>query len=371
MSTVSGTKKTSLSKDNTPIAVLAIDIGDNMTEATTISRHPKPSSSSKKSKDDNKPIIDFSLIQGQIKEDKKDNVSLADFDLDWEVKKYPMSYMDLVNGKPGYYSTPYFALVRDDMDEVLGSVTKTYEPIQNKQIFDFMESAFGEVGLSLVKGFPIHRGKKIVLMAEIDQTETIGKDVVKRYVYGLSSHDGSFALKFGFASKVMSCQNQFYSLAKGASLKLRHTKGAVVNRLDEFAGLVDIVLGQERNMLDTYKVLSETKNTPQITDKVIQMLTQTNSPLSPEGVAELSSRKQNIISMVRGAINHEISTKGDNLWGLFNGVTWYFNHVKYRNKPQEERVDNLVIGYGNVNSRKSLELIIKESGILLPALTLN
>lgn len=347
----------------TPIAIQTQNVGDVLTEAKSVKANKK--SLPKEEVDtERKPLVDFTLIQDGIKPIEK-KVSLADFDLDWRVDKLPMKYLRTVEGKQSSFSTPCFALVREDIELVLGAATKTYEPIQNEVIFDFMKKAFGDINLNLVNGFPIHGGKKIVLMAEIDGLEHVGNDSVKRYVYGLSSHDGSFALKFGFASKVLSCQNQFYKLSNGASMKLRHTKGAVVNRLEEFSKLVDVVIGQEKSLMQTFKILADTKLKPEVTNKVIQMLTETDAPMTPESIALLSSRKQNLVTTIRGAIDHEIATKGDTAWGLFNGVTWYFNHVKYRNKPEEERVDNLVIGYGNVKTRKSLDLILKEYGMNL------
>jgi len=364
---VRGKKKSSLADVEESItgviSIPAQQIGDVLTEATPV-KTKKATPVQKKDEDEGerKALVDFDKIQSEITIPTK-KVSLADFDLDWNVQKMPMAYIEIKDGKRRDFATPFFALVRDDNDEVLGSVKKTYEPIQNETIYEFMNKAFGDVGLTLVNGFPIHRGSKIVLMAEIDGIEQIGKDKVKRFVYGLSSHDGSFALKFGFSSMVVSCANQFYSLSKGASMTLRHTKGAVVNKLEEFSDLVDSVIGQERAMMNTFKILSETPLRPEVTDKVIQLLTETDSPVTAEATALLSTRKQNLIATMRGAINHEIATKGNTAWGLFNGVTWYFNHVKYRNKPEEERVDNLVIGYGNVKTRKSLELILKETGI--------
>jgi hypothetical protein len=54
--------------------------------------------------------------------------------------------------------------------------------------------------------------------------------------------------------------------------------------------------------------------------------------------SDISSRKKNTLISVNNAISKELELEGGNLWGLFNGITRYTNHVAVKPDKSNEYV---------------------------------
>ena len=62
---------------------------------------------------------------------------------------------------------------------------------------------------------------------------------------------------------------------------------------------------------------------------MIEKVTGVDISLSDEVKAEkYSTRKLNTVDEIVTCVRNEMSTKGETLWGAFNGVTYYANHVQ-------------------------------------------
>jgi len=59
--------------------------------------------------------------------------------------------------------------------------------------------------------------------------------------------------------------------------------------------------------------------------------------------ADLSTRKRNQLSALDGAISQELRDEGATLWGLFNGITRYTNHIA---APKDRKEAYLMGGEG-------------------------
>ena len=73
-------------------------------------------------------------------------------------------------------------------------------------------------------------------------------------------------------------------------------------------------------------------------------------------ISEYSTRKRNTIDAINRAIETEIKLEGPTLWGLFNGITRYTNHVAV--KP-EEKTDYLMNGTGYKTNVAAFDEIMK------------
>ena len=79
-------------------------------------------------------------------------------------------------------------------------------------------------------------------------------------------------------------------------------------------------------------------------------------------VSDNSTRKKNQIEGFGKALSHEFEAKGNTLWGLFNGVTYYTNHI------ENKGIDNLMTGSGykkNLIAFKTIEKELETRGMLV------
>src|SRR5262245_58588024 len=82
--------------------------------------------------------------------------------LNWNVTKRPMAYL----GPNGQWveSDDTFSLTRDDTGAKLGTVGSKYQPIQNAEAFEFMDSLLGTFGARYETAGAIYGGKKVWML---------------------------------------------------------------------------------------------------------------------------------------------------------------------------------------------------------------
>ena len=130
--------------------------------------------------------------------------------LDWEVKQTE-SFV-LLNG----VQTPTGDIVnyRDSDNKILGTVSKRYVPVQNREAFAFTDELIGgdvryETAGSLVDG------KLVWMLAKMPSDSILG-DAFDRYLLFSNSHDGSSAVRVSITNVRVVCQNTLNMALNGA-----------------------------------------------------------------------------------------------------------------------------------------------------------
>lgn len=115
--------------------------------------------------------------------------------LDWLVSTEPA----FVSVPGGYAEAPGAMLtVRSDLlgpDRVLGIVGDRYSPIQNRDLFDFLDTLAGEGGAKVDTAGSLKGGRLVWALAKLPTAMKIGADIVDRYLLVSTSHDGSAAMQ--------------------------------------------------------------------------------------------------------------------------------------------------------------------------------
>jgi hypothetical protein len=73
---------------------------------------------------------------------------------------------------------------------------------------------------------------------------------------------------------------------------------------------------------------------------------------------EVSSRKFNQVNEFAGALKTEIELEGKTIWGLFNAVTRYTNHIAAPSEA-EKKMDYLMNGAGAKTSNTIFDDLVK------------
>lgn len=239
---------------------------------------------------------------------------------------------------------PNIALIREDTQEVLGVHSTNYVPYQNGQMIELLDRVSQYTGLDIHKGGHFGGGKKVFIQLKSNDLK-LGNDRVEGYVTGINSFDGSTSLAFGNSNVTISCQNKFFAAYKNLE-KVRHTKN-MVHRIDEICRGIENILDEEKLMFEGIKKMSNERFDKETQDWVTRLLFNISKDVDVRNYYEndeISSVTKNRLSRFYIDLNGELQEKGDNLWGLFSGVTKYTTH----SLSKEDNSENKMFGtYGN------------------------
>ena len=252
---------------------------------------------------------------------------------------------------------PNIALVREDTNEILGVHSTNYVPYQNEQLMELLDRVSNYTGLDIHRGGMFGGGKKVFIQLKSNDLR-LGNDRIEGFVTGVNSFDGTTSLAFGNSNLTISCQNTFFAAYKNLE-KVRHTKN-MVHRVDEICRGIDGIVQEEQQMFDTIKKMSETRFSQETKDRVIKSLFDIDMDIQLVNYHNengLSTNVKNKLSRMYIDMGGELQEKGDNVWGLFSGVTKYTTH----SLSKDDNTENKMFGaYGN-RERK----IFKELSMLV------
>ena len=265
--------------------------------------------------------------------------------LNWNVVKKPLMYAgECVPGaNNGLHSTPYYAVVREDTNEVFTTVSEGYEPTQNHTIIETMQEIAGENNLEILKALPLHGGRKVVVqMKRPNNNIVIGNQETEQYIYAINGHDATTSLKFGFMNKVIFCQNQFAWLSGNAFSGYRHTK-SIQDKVKELPKILNFT--DEENKIADLQMFSNQSATPSLVNDLVDYLANTDK-------LPISTRKAKMITELSRCIDNEMTRISHTKWGVFNGVTKYTTHMKSSPSREYAQQESILTGAcGKMNEK--------------------
>lgn len=237
----------------------------------------------------------------------------------WNVNKLPLVAIE--SNDHNLLNTETYGLFRSDNNNWLGSVGNRYEVMPNHELAEIMVGIQDRFGGEILGG-QLQGGKKIYYQMTLP-SERIGNDVIKRNITCLNSHDGTSSIGFGSTNVVVSCSNMFHRAMKDLS-RFRHTMSAserLAIAVTEFQKALDT----DRALMDDFQKMSQIQIDETILEKVMGSVFNVDMKSK---VSDNSTRKRNQVSQFEVALSKETREKGGTLWGLFNAVTYYTNHLE-------------------------------------------
>lgn len=272
----------------------------------------------------------------EIIENNRVNQFLDRTELNWKVRT------EGLQTSSGIIIPDKIGIVREDDNTILGIHSNGYLPYQNEQMMELLFKVSNQTGLEIHRGGMFGGGRKVFVQLKSNDL-TLGTDRIEGYVTGINSFDGSTSLSFGPSSKTISCQNTFFGVYKDLNSKVRHTKNMEL-KIDDICRQIEGVVQEEKNVFGSIVKMSETRFDDVIKDRVIKSLFNIDKNVDIKDVDSLSNVTQNKLSKFYVDLNGEIQEKGDNIWGLFSGVTKYTTH----SLGKEDNSENKMFGtYGN------------------------
>ncbi len=237
----------------------------------------------------------------------------------------------------GIILNDYKALVRDDNNTPLSVVSQTYQPFQNSELYELLEKVSKQTGVAIEKSGYFGEGEKVYIQLKTDDLSMPKGDKVKGYITGINSFDGTTSLAFGNSSITISCMNTFYAAMRELKTKIRHTKNMSIH-IDAVCRDIDVAIEQEKRMFERIKRMSEVTMTDKVKDLVVKALFNLDSTLDLQKEDAVSTVTRNRINHFGIDLKTELNQKGDNLWGLFSGVTRYTTHSAVKGDSTESKL---------------------------------
>lgn len=272
----------------------------------------------------------------EIVENNRVNQFLDRTGLNWKVRT------EGLQTSSGIIIPDKIGIVREDDSTILGIHSNGYVPYQNDQMMELLFKVSQQTGLDVHKGGLFGGGRKVYVQLKSNDL-TLGTDRIEGYVTGINSFDGTTSLSFGPSSKTISCQNTFFGVYKDLESKVRHTKNMEL-KIDDICRQIEGVVQEETNVFGSIVKMSETRFDDVIKDRVIKSLFNIERNVDIKDVDSLSTVTQNKLSRFFVDLNGEIQEKGDNIWGLFSGVTKYTTHSMGKGDNSENKMFGT---YGN------------------------
>lgn len=132
--------------------------------------------------------------------------AITDAGLDWQVNEQPI-YTQSQHGLSPV--TSHKSLVRSTDHQLLGIVSKQYQPLQNHDAFSWFDFLLHDGDVSLETAGSLKDGKRIWILAKINQSpiDILHDDPVEPYLLLSNSHDATSAVWIQFTPIRVVCQN--------------------------------------------------------------------------------------------------------------------------------------------------------------------
>lgn len=158
--------------------------------------------------------------------------------LNWTVSKRPLFFTG-TDGQPVQW-TEKVAVVRDDSDRGLGTVSPDYEIVQNETLLGLIKPLQEEGLIKIENVGYLQHGATVFVQAKIEgDFQVVGEDY-KSYITFLNGHVGNKSVAIGTSAYRVICGNTFAMAYSDISEKFRHTSG-VNERVLETSAVSDYV----------------------------------------------------------------------------------------------------------------------------------
>lgn len=233
--------------------------------------------------------------------------------LGWDIKTEVIRSGDMI-------AENYKGLHRDDNGALLNIAKQSYKPMSNKAFTQTVEDMAKITGME-IQGFSSSSTGGVVLgYLQNMGGSKIAEFTAENFMVLGNSHDYSKGFFTGIVNRLMRCENEFSQIKMLQSI--RHN-GLMEQRIEDLKMYYADYTKMEKELILTFEHWLTKKVSKEDVKYFINELTD----YDPKD-EKTSTRKINIVNDVTLAIHREMDAMGDNLFAMFNGITYYTTHVK-------------------------------------------
>jgi len=259
----------------------------------------------------------------------------------------------------------YFATIRTDTDQVLGLVGNDYKIVQNVDAFTFFDSIVGGDGIMYETAGALGKGEKIFITAKLPDYIKVGSDdLIEKYIFLTTSHDGSGSITAAFTPVRIVCANTLSMALNNCAnvVKIRHTDSAQeqLKQAHKIMGISNTLTAQLDAIFNQWAKVK-------ITDKeVLRLIQETMSPSKEvldnvrKGATDALSTVftnvcENAFVYAMSSPTQQTETTKGTLFGAYNAITGYYQNVK-EYKTDEDKLNSILFGTGLQRSQNAFRL---------------
>jgi len=295
--------------------------------------------------------------------------------LDWTVELHPLQSVVVTDtGVEIVDVKDKFATIRKhplkDTRDALGVVGTRYTPIQNKEVFNFLD-ALVDSGSSYETAGSIDGGKKIFITMRMPNGILVGgKDKSDMYIFATTSHDGSFSLSVALTAVRVVCQNTWRMARRASQYKhtIRHTANSnksiaeardVMQLSFEYGGFLQEQADKLTKTTVTNGDVDEflSKLFPIPTDIAKAMGKRPLEKNELKVITMLDTKKDTIKNLYHNSPGQQMLD--NNAWRLFNSVTEYADYYSTVRGSDTRRAERVVLAEGEVIKDRALDLLLQ------------
>lgn len=219
------------------------------------------------------------------------------------------------------------AVVREDTQEVLGVVGKSYQPVQNRQCFGFLDAVVADGSIRYHTAGALGKGERVWMLAKLpDQIRVKNSDdVTEQFLLLSNSHDGSSSLRVFFTPIRVVCANTLGMAerrSRGSGISIVH-KGDLAAKVGE----AQEILGLAKRFYDDLETRINRLAHHHPSRRQLEVYFESLYPDRPESSNKRSSNiRTRLIDLFENGVGQDIPQVRHSTWAAFNAVTEYVDH---------------------------------------------
>jgi len=261
-------------------------------------------------------------------------------DLDWTVSTRPLSYA----AADGTFVSidQKVAVVRDDNDQFLGTVSPNYEIVQNKDLLGLINPMVSEGLLSIENMGFLNKGARVFAQAKINQEFRVIGENYKAYITLLNGHAGTSTVAIGPSATRVICGNTFAMSYAELGEKYRHHAGVNERVLESQA-----VLNYVNGAMAVYSQHVETLASASCSSFQFKQAVET--------IYDKEASKLRHIETLNSLFYNGAGNEGRTFYDAFNAVTDYSSNQS--RKTRDSRFNYANFGQGAAINQRAVRVL--------------
>jgi phage/plasmid-like protein (TIGR03299 family) len=268
--------------------------------------------------------------------------------LDWSVSQRPL-FFQRSNGTTAEWPDRV-AVVRDDNEVCLGSVSANYETVQNKDLLSLIQPMVDEGVLEIQNMGYLNNGARVFAQARVNEEFQVIGENYKAYITLLNGHVGNASVAIGPTATRVICGNTFAMAYSDLSEKYRHQAG-VNERVLESTAVINYVNGAMKKYAEYVDQLATTRCTE----------TQFKNAVSEIYQKDISKMRDSFVSQLNSLFYSGRGNEGKTFYDAFNAVTEYASN--YSRKSVAGRFNYSNFGQGARINQRAMRVLTEMAAV--------
>lgn len=276
--------------------------------------------------------------------------------LDWIVEKQPVHGAKRdEDDNPLRYQLVRKARNEKEHDTILGLVSPIYEPLQNREAFNFFDNIVEGGSAIFETAGALGDGERVWVLAKLPgEIRVIGNDIVNKYLLLSNNHAGKESVIIKFTPIRVVCQNTLMIAMKDGekAVKIRHTKN-ISKRLAE----VPDILGISKELYEHAREIFQTLARVRMKENRLNEYLEALFPRTKKQIEERKyPEKWGNIKELFEIGDRELNDGRGSLWAAYNAVVRFEDYRTTKEAGPDRRLNRTWFGSGADLKMKALEV---------------